>query len=417
MAATFQSMTKSFGITFNGNIQLCSILFRSRLAKTKNEQFSFIGNPEVNVPLKKCAHCNGLADTRCGKCNISYCSIECIKIDVAHSKKCSNKPPVAANGHCTIAEQATEEMSALPLGKTVKLTCVLSHRLLFVRPASDEAENAFVRLMNDIVKCAKTANFLTSTPPAGTMCLAEFGGFYQRALVLKQSRYIVTVAFIDFGNIEQRPFNELKTIPEQLKQYKRCASKIALHQINEDIMNIEALHYLYSLMAFEKGLTIEIIANNESATAVASLFAFDDWINAKVDKLNKLDTVSDGNNETHIELNNCIEGKNIPVIIVDSSLLDLSEFSFILVDDTDNFLRIHRRVQSICSYKFVDKSEYTPRSGKSNGFIENSNENSFIILFYISSIELVNFALFVATIDGIELSALKHAGTASLLSV
>lgn len=363
-----------------------SILLRSRLlrpADSRNDKFVFIGNPELNAPMDECANCNGLADTRCVKCNQSYCSIECMKMNVAHSEKCSNKPLGAADEYCLISEQATEEISAEPLGKTVKITCVLSHRLLFVRPACDEAEIAFVKLTNDIARCAKSAEFLSSAPAVGTVCLAEFGGFYQRALVLKQSRYIVTVAFIDFGNIEQQPFNKLKTISDQLKQCKRFASKIALHQINEDIMNVEALHYLYTLMAFEKSLTIKMITSDESSSVFASLYAHDDWINAKVNKLNKLDTLSEGKIGSDTESNNRFEGKNVPVVIVDNSLLYLSEISIILADDIDDFLRIDRRVQSICSYKFVDQTEYTPRSGKPNQLIFIKKNNQIVFCFTI----------------------------------
>lgn len=263
-----------------------------------------------------------------------------------------------------LAENEQQAIRARPTGKTVKISCVLSHRLVFVRPATTDAEDAFVQLMNDIAKCAKADDHLRKMPAIGTLCLADFGGFYQRALVLKRiSRLEVIVAFIDYGNVKRRLFTALKQIPDHLKQPECFATKITLKQIDEDVMNVAALNYLYNLMAYETELTMERIDDIGSTNAiVASLFASHDWVNAKVDKLNKQNISSKHSNSTGIKIESkYVEGKKVPVIIVNNSRLCLSEIVFIHADDVVEFLQIHRRVQAICGYVFDKECQYTPR--------------------------------------------------------
>lgn len=318
-------------------------------------------------PTEVCAKCGLLTDRYCGDCNARYCSLQCNETHAEHLAKCCGNigdatDPAEDRQRTESGQQAIEARST---GKLVKITCVLGHRLVFVRPAAAEVDAEFVLLANDLAKYAKTGDHLKTMPAIGTVCLAELGGCYQRALVMKRtSRLDVVVAFIDYGNVERRLFTALKHIPEHLRRPKRFATKIALNQITEDLMNVAALEYLYNLMAYETELTIDTIGGiGPTNAAVASLFASHDWVNAKVNELNRRGISLKRDNPTNpitIEAKH-MEGKRLPVIIVNNSGLCLSEIVFIHADDVVQFLQNHRRVQAVCGYMFDKECQYTPR--------------------------------------------------------
>lgn len=171
-----------------------------------------------------------------------------------------------------------------PIKNTAKITAVLNHRLVFLRPATESDDIAFARLNCDTVRYAKDAKALTCLPQVGLLVLAKFD-FYQRALVLKHlSSTTVAVIFIDYGNVETRDFHELKIMPDKLKKIKRFASKFELNKIDHDIMNFAALKVLYRYMANETELRIEINETNHCVNLKAS----DKWINELVNQRNAL---------------------------------------------------------------------------------------------------------------------------------
>lgn len=187
-----------------------------------------------------------------------------------------------ANGEQIQNNSRVSSIEAHEIKNTVKITTVLNHRLVFLRPATANDDIAFARLNCDTDRCAKDANTLTCLPQIGSLVLAKFD-FYQRALVLKHlSSTTVAVVFIDYGNVETREFHQLKVMPDKLKTIKRFASKFKLNGIEHDIMNFDALKALYRYMANETELRIEMNENNRCVKLTAS----DKWINELVNQKN-----------------------------------------------------------------------------------------------------------------------------------
>lgn len=197
-----------------------------------------------------------------------------------HASACKNAS--TNNGEQIQNKSLASNIEAHEIKNTVKITAVLNHRLVFLRPATASDDIAFARLNCDTDRCAKDANTLTCVPQIGSLVLAEFD-FYQRALVLKHlSTTTVAVVFIDYGNVETREFHELKVMPDKLKTIKRFASKFELSGIDHDIMNFAALKVLYRYMANESELRIEMTENNPCVKLKAS----DKWINELVNQRN-----------------------------------------------------------------------------------------------------------------------------------
>lgn len=239
------------------------------------------GSFDVNI--SRCVNCSLAADKKCKQCELTFCSLDCHEAKCKKTKEIDEKmssvtlksPKIFNLGNPLVSE---------PLGKTVKITYVVNHRMLFVRPADDKQEVAFVKLLNDTVKCAIDAKTYTSLPSVSSLVLAKFD-YYQRALVLKHLNDTeVAVAFIDFGNIEIRKFSELKIMPTDLQNRKRFATKIQLKNINEDLMNVKSLEYLYHVMMYdiELKITKEIVDGKE----LCELKSSEHWINQMVNDMN-----------------------------------------------------------------------------------------------------------------------------------
>lgn len=228
--------------------------------------------------------CGQLADKICKNCQEAYCSLECHA--AKHKKK--NHETNETNAAASTAP-IPKQIKAENIDRFVKITAVLNHRMVFVRPAEQQHEEAFVRMMCDTVRYAKEADNLKSLPSIGSLVLAKFD-YYQRALVLRHLDDVnVVVVFIDYGNIEVRDFRKLKVMPDVLKKKKRFARRIKLSKIDNDIMNNKALLYLYNLMAFGTELKIKIEANDDAITA--ELMASDKWVNSMVQLTNIDDIV------------------------------------------------------------------------------------------------------------------------------
>lgn len=227
--------------------------------------------------ILNCSTCKQPSDKKCKNCDEPHCSLEC------HAAKYKKSNDVVSKSK-TIT--APPQIKAFPINRTVKITAVINHRLVFVRPAEDQDEKRFARLMCDTVNCASTAEFLTKVPNIGSLVLAKFD-HYQRALVLKvidDTR--VVVAFIDFGNIEIRNYRELKIMSEDLTKVRRFATKIRLSKVENDLLNKKALEYLHSLMILDVELSIKVDPEKIDGVLTAELKSPEKWVNQLINSIN-----------------------------------------------------------------------------------------------------------------------------------
>lgn len=244
------------------------------------QSFSF--NPDLLPKQLVCTTCGLLADKICRHCQDALCSLEC------HAAKHKKDAKGTAEENVTTKSQYPRPVKAESIQRVVKVTAVLNHRMVFVRPAEDHHAVAFVRMMYDTVHCALKAENLKSRPSVGSLVLAKFD-YYQRALVLRNlDDTNVVVAFIDYGNVEVRKFCELKVMPDELKKKKRFAQRIRLSKVEHDIMNNKALLYLYNLMAFGTELIYKFDANVDPDGV--ELMASDKWVNSMI-QLTNIDNI------------------------------------------------------------------------------------------------------------------------------
>lgn len=223
--------------------------------------------------MRKCSVCTLEADKYHEKSDKIFCSLKCLNND----ENLEN---------LNVKIQNIIEVAPMELKQIVKITHVINHRLLFVRPGTVTDDIAFTKFINEIIRSAKVSPNYKSLPEIGELVLAHFSDFYQRALVLKHlPNEKVVVAFIDFGNIEVVNFNELKKMSDKLKQIKRFATKIMLKNVDDGFMDEQAIEYLYTLMAFDIELSINKIVG-DNGDLMAELKSADSWVSDQVNMRN-----------------------------------------------------------------------------------------------------------------------------------
>lgn len=254
-------------------------------------QKSFKFNAELLPLVSECMNCNRPADMECKDCTKTVCSLEC------HSSQ-QNEAPIENHKNVSDRRPVPVPMTtAREIEKYVKITAVINHRLVFVRPAGVRNDIDFARLLCDTAKYEKTAKTLTAHPAIGSFVLAKFG-FYQRALVLKRidktTKFVV--AFIDFGNVETLDYCDMKVMPEKLKAINRFATKISLIKIEHDLMNTNALQTLYEYLITDTELEIEIVSKDDLNFQTKAKLLADKWINEMV-HLHNIDGVEELKNK------------------------------------------------------------------------------------------------------------------------
>lgn len=315
----------------------------------------------------------------CSSCARPICSIECH--EQANSQKEQDLVDATATGNL-------EYIKAQPIEQKVKITSVINNRLVFIRPADDFDNIEFARLEADTVEAAKNAPTFEMKPCVGSYVLARLG-YYQRALVLKHvSETDVLLAFIDYGNVETFDYRDLKMMPDQLKKVKRFATKVALNDIDNRLMNVKTLKYLYDVLARDTELKVKFVKNNETGETTAALQASNRWVNQMINRLNTekvekptslpmLERVSQALilickwnlieimfkvNRDHLPMKNvdCADMKDKEVIILDDSMIHIPEVSIILSEELNQFRLNDHIVQNVCNYMFPDDELYAP---------------------------------------------------------
>lgn len=134
--------------------------------------------------------------------------------------------------------------------ESVKITFADNCRTIFVRPAEGKDNTDYLSTIKSCRKKADEARSLDAVPTVGLILLAPYEGEFFRAQVTKilPERRIAQVEFIDFGNIERVPFDELKPLDRSMQFRKRIPYEITLAGIDDNAMYTESgVKYLKDL--------------------------------------------------------------------------------------------------------------------------------------------------------------------------
>lgn len=273
-----------------------------------------------NDPYGICIRCGKNAYYNCQRCDDFYCSVDCQKIDwPIHKLNCfpmpelipskihknlliaktmrnvklngstaatsgsSNDRSVEANnqnvtprrnsllnGVATAAAQSSSTpppsttatinlpiSQSIPNDSEVLITYVRSHKTVYIRSVA--THGAYTKLMQDVAEAALIAPHLESFPcPKKDMVLAPFEDIYYRGMVLACNSLagLVRIAFVDFGNTEEIPFNKLKVLPNELWQRPRLILIVNLKNVKDDKQAEAMKKYLENLSELNEAAEI-----------------------------------------------------------------------------------------------------------------------------------------------------------------
>lgn len=198
---------------------------------------------------------------------------------------------VAAQSSTTVNNEVTSEK--ISNGSEVLITHVRSYQTAYIRSVA--ANDVYTKLLNDTAAAALTASHLKAYPcPKQDYVLAPYEGIYYRALVLSVNELIgsVRIAFIDFGNQEDVPFDTLKVFPNELKERPRLTLMIQLKNVRDDPDVKKALamkHYLEEISELGMGLVLKANGNGSHIEKNDSVELIDMDSNQSItDRLNRL---------------------------------------------------------------------------------------------------------------------------------
>jgi hypothetical protein len=99
---------------------------------------------------------------------------------------------------------------------------------------AEESQEMFT-FQRELQMAADMSDKMTSVPPVGTMCIGMFAESWYRAVVLESNLSLVTVHFIDYGNIDNIDIasGDLKVLPEKLQEIPGYAEECTLLRNNE----------------------------------------------------------------------------------------------------------------------------------------------------------------------------------------
>lgn len=342
----------------------------SYVASKVTYSFRNVHLPDLLTFTSNCVKCNELSSQYCRKCDAPFCSMICEANDDIHKEICATekvyefKDAVDANRPHGV-EDEIEMLSTKWIQKSnteVKLVCFVDFRTVYVRPSNACDEMEFIRLLNDVAKAAKTSPKM-KTPKCGHLALAPFEMSYHRVLILKLlNEHESIVAFIDYGNVEAVDIANLKIMPSELKRKPRMVTKFILKNVPNTMCNDRTMTILYDLLNTSVDLTVRFDEPYVPGVTECELMtASTDSVNRIINELNvpwdQLESTEYENEMQYVD----ITGENVPVLIVDNSLLCSAQLSVIRSADIDLFQRNDQLIQTVADYLYKDEAHNMPR--------------------------------------------------------
>ncbi|XP_069701642.1 uncharacterized protein tud isoform X2 [Periplaneta americana] len=130
----------------------------------------------------------------------------------------------------------------------------------WIQKADDH--NAIITLQDELQNIATVSETMTSVPAIGSKCMGLFFDVWYRAVVIESESSLVTVRFIDYGNIESIEISSegLKSLPDRLKNIPEYAKLCTLSKIKTLTFNDEAAEHMESLVTeLEQPITAHIM--------------------------------------------------------------------------------------------------------------------------------------------------------------
>ncbi|XP_060824827.1 uncharacterized protein LOC132911846 [Bombus pascuorum] len=124
----------------------------------------------------------------------------------------------------------------------VIVTGYRNHIHLYVRPINTVGLEHYNHVMQLVAQCAETSPFLKEPPAIGDIVIAQSADKkYYRAFVTRVEDGNITTLYLDVGKKEVTDMKKLKIIPDDLKEFQYCMTKVILRDVPRDIPLLEEI--------------------------------------------------------------------------------------------------------------------------------------------------------------------------------
>lgn len=135
----------------------------------------------------------------------------------------------------------------------------------WIQRAEDSQE--VLTLQDELQAAADVLEIMSSVPPIGTLCLGMYDEAWYRAHVLEINSSLVTVRFIDYGNVEVIDIRSegLKPLPEKMQGLPEYAERCSLIGSNEACMFHDGATEMMEalVVGIEEPMTVHVFSDGE----------------------------------------------------------------------------------------------------------------------------------------------------------
>ncbi|KAL5284891.1 hypothetical protein ACFFRR_006922 [Megaselia abdita] len=282
-------------------------------------------------------------------------------------------------------------------GDFVNIVSVFNSRHVYIRSLEPAADKQFRVNLYNINKLCKTARPIQSLPAPKSYACTDYQGdglFYRVRVVKAEDLNNITVRYVDFGNVEKKTFKDLRQLPEECKEFKIFKIAVTLNdipatldsnkkmlnylqRISDDVTNKYKIFYendravlldafsgeslnkqLLDLINFKQQIKDKEIEKEELSSGRGS-GSSDSSSNESLDTVKGIQKMSvmERVMEPPFTFEYLTVGDDVPVIIVDNSLLEHGCFSCCLEKNASGIERISKKSQW---YADKDSHHYIP---------------------------------------------------------
>lgn len=247
-------------------------------------------------------------------------------------------------------------------GSTVAITTISKSNLVYIRSLAPNDNIEYIKILNIVNTQAKKCPVIEKLPERGDILVSDFQdtGYYRVLVVNVTNKDKIAVAYIDFGNVEEKKLSELRALPDEAYDCARYAIPVILKDVKDFQANEEILAYLNSF-ADASGKELKISYDNIAEGVELIDLATNENINRKVLEMQKVEVPQDDDTpvmNSDIEMRLLPDGENVPVYVFDNSFLQTGCISCIHESDVLKLEGFNKQIQE---YAEKTTETYTPR--------------------------------------------------------
>ncbi|KAH8295136.1 hypothetical protein KR018_007709, partial [Drosophila ironensis] len=309
-----------------------------------------ISTPPEGSNLARCVACQNWTNIVCKRCQTRICNAECMEsVADEHKKICATGKPFINDKYVRKFPQPRMPAS----GEMVRITAFQQTNVAYVILADRHMHMAYLRVVDKVRSMGAKASKLQDAPKFGQFVILQKGTHILRAMVLNpEDLQKIYVVCLDYGSVEVAPLENLLECNETLAGLPCYPIAVQLRGIAKHYMspNIRALIYelvrdfvfriKYSIRHFNHRKGIHVVTLIEGLRHRSVNRLFKSLLTPVEPSLAHI-----GYKENELPHLFLPTGKNIEVVIMDNSFLEVGLLYCTIKDFAYEICRFQQDIQ------------------------------------------------------------------------